>query len=127
MIGDGLNDAGALKQSDAGIAISEDVSNFSPSCDAILEASEFRSLYKLIGFCSAVKKIIILSFIISVIYNVMGVTLAFQAEISPMLAAILMPLSSITVVLSCFINQPYGKNKGFEMSVILVLIFSVCL
>jgi Cu+-exporting ATPase len=115
MIGDGLNDAGALKQSDAGIAISEDVSNFSPSCDAILEASEFRSLYKLIGFCSAVKKIIILSFIISVIYNVMGVTLAFQAEISPMLAAILMPLSSITVVLFTVSSTSLmAKIKGLK-------------
>lgn len=115
MIGDGLNDAGALKQSDAGIAISEDVLNFSPSCDAILDASEFGNLSKLIGFCSAVKRIIILSFIISVIYNIAGVTLAFRSEISPMLAAILMPLSSITVVLFTVSSTSLmAKIKGLK-------------
>lgn len=98
MIGDGLNDAGALKQSDVGISISEDAANFSPSCDGILEAKSFPKLIEFIRFSLTSKKIIYISFIISFFYNVIGLGFAVQALLSPVIAAILMPLSSISVV-----------------------------
>jgi P-type Cu+ transporter len=44
MIGDGLNDSGALAQSNIGISISENVNVFSPACDGILDASQFQKL-----------------------------------------------------------------------------------
>ena len=41
MFGDGLNDAGAIQQSDVGLVLTEDVNNFSPSCDAIVKSDSF--------------------------------------------------------------------------------------
>lgn len=99
MIGDGLNDAGALKQSDVGISISEDVNTFSPACDAILEAEKFNQLPVFIHYVKTSIRIVIISFIISFLYNIVGLSFAVQGLLSPVLAAILMPLSSITVVI----------------------------
>lgn len=98
MIGDGLNDAGALKQSNVGISISEDVNTFSPACDAILDASVFNQLPDFIQYCKSSINVIIASFVISFTYNLVGMFFAVQGLLSPVFAAILMPLSSITVV-----------------------------
>ena len=98
MIGDGLNDAGALKQSDVGISISEDVNTFSPACDAILEAENFHQLPIFIDYIKTSIRIVTISFIISFLYNIIGLSFAVQGLMSPVLAAILMPLSSVTVV-----------------------------
>jgi Cu+-exporting ATPase len=99
MIGDGLNDAGALKQSDVGISIAENINNFSPACDGILESGNFNKLKKFISFAKTSKKVIIISFILSFLYNVIGLGFAVQGLLSPLVAAILMPLSSISVVI----------------------------
>jgi len=98
MIGDGLNDAGALKASSVGVAISEDKAFFTPSSDAILDADSFNYVDKFLAFSRTAENIIYTSFIISAIYNSIGVVLAFNNIVTPLMSAILMPLSSITVV-----------------------------
>jgi Cu+-exporting ATPase len=98
MIGDGLNDAGALQQSNAGIAIAENTNAFSPACDAILTAEKFDLLPAFLKFSRSSMHVITMSFIISFLYNVIGLYFAVQGTLSPLIAAILMPLSSITVV-----------------------------
>ncbi len=115
MIGDGLNDAGALKQSDIGISISEDVSNFSPACDGILNSEEFQSLPNIIKFSKDSFKIIIFSFAVSFIYNLLALGIAVEGLLKPIVAAILMPVSSISVVVFCVVATNYfARRRKFK-------------
>ncbi|MHA7112026.1 heavy metal translocating P-type ATPase [Sunxiuqinia elliptica] len=98
MIGDGLNDAGALNESKVGVVIADNIYNFTPACDAILQADKFASLYRFIRFARSSMSIVRQSFLISFLYNVVGISFAVQGNLSPIIAAILMPLSSVTVV-----------------------------
>ncbi|RMH64671.1 MAG: HAD family hydrolase [Calditrichaeota bacterium] len=98
MIGDGLNDAGALKQSDLGISISEDINAFSPACDAILDAAHFTLFPRFLRFGRLGYQIVLISFALSFMYNIIGMGFAMSGMLSPLVSAILMPLSSITVV-----------------------------
>ncbi|MEZ4936381.1 MAG: heavy metal translocating P-type ATPase metal-binding domain-containing protein [Crocinitomicaceae bacterium] len=98
MVGDGLNDAGALKQSNVGFAINENVYNFSPSCDGIILASNFAHITDFLKFSKSSMDVVKISILISFLYNVVGLSFAVTGNLTPLVAAILMPLSSISVV-----------------------------
>ncbi len=115
MLGDGLNDAGALAQSDIGIAVNEDVMAFTPASDAILDASKLHELDKYLQFASRAIKIVWLSFGISFLYNLIGLSVAMQGELSPLFAAVLMPASSISVVLFATLATRFQASRlGIE-------------
>ncbi len=111
MIGDGLNDAGAIKQSDVGISISEDISGFSPSCDGILDSENFSKLPEMISYAKISMKIIYISFFFSILYNIFGLFFAVNGLLSPLFAAVLMPVSSVSVVLYCILASNFVAKK----------------
>lgn len=111
MVGDGLNDAGALKESYVGIAISENVNVFSPACDAILDATKLKEIDNYLRISKKGISIIRLSFVISFLYNVIGISFAVTGNLSPVVAAILMPTSSISIVVFTTISTHFISRK----------------
>ena len=99
MLGDGLNDAGALRQANFGMVISENQNNFTPASDAILAASKLDKLAAYLSYGIKSKKWVYLAYGFALIYNAIGLYFAVQGTLSPVVAAILMPTSSITVVI----------------------------
>ena len=98
MVGDGLNDAGALAQSDVGITVTETSAALTPASDAILDAGAVAELPHFLRMARSARRIVIGSLVISLCYNVTGVSYAVSGQLTPLIAAILMPLSSVSVV-----------------------------
>jgi Cu+-exporting ATPase len=112
MVGDGLNDAGALRQSDIGIAVVEDMSTFSPASDVILGAERVPGLGEVFRFTRRTVGVVRASFVVSALYNAVGISIAATGGLSPVVCAILMPLSSVTVVaIACGLTSWFGRTQ----------------
>ena len=114
MCGDGLNDAGALLRSHMGISVAEDVYSFTPACDAILEASHLHKIPAYINAAKSTVKIIRESFVISLLYNLGGLGFALAGLLEPIVCAVLMPVSSITVVVYVVMRTQTTARKIFR-------------
>ncbi|MBX2922757.1 MAG: heavy metal translocating P-type ATPase metal-binding domain-containing protein [Chitinophagaceae bacterium] len=111
MIGDGLNDGAALLQSSVGLAVSDQSNNFTPASDGIIEAAQLERLPDFIQLCRNNRKIVTASFIMSVIYNVAGLYFAVQGVLSPLIAAILMPSSSLSIILLTYLSSYISARR----------------
>lgn len=115
MIGDGLNDAGALKQSNVGLAVTEESNNFTPASDGIFHSSYFGNLHQLLQFARSGRNIILYSFVVSIIYNIIGLYFAVQGLLAPVIAAILMPASSISIILLTYgLSEWKARRMGMR-------------
>jgi Cu+-exporting ATPase len=98
MLGDGLNDSGALKQSQVGIAVTDDTGIFTPACDGILQGSQLAHFNSFLRLSKSATQILKVAFGISFFYNIIALSFAVSGNLSPLIAAILMPISSVSVV-----------------------------
>ncbi|WP_139922843.1 heavy metal translocating P-type ATPase metal-binding domain-containing protein [Hymenobacter sp. DG01] len=111
MVGDGLNDAGALQQADAGIALTDTLTNFSPACDAILDAGSFGRLATFLKFSQDCLQVVLGTFVLSFCYNGIGLGLAVQGRFTPIVSAILMPISSLSVMVFATLLVRYAAHR----------------
>ena len=112
MIGDGLNDAGALAQSNIGISISENVNVFTPASDAILDAEAFNKLPYFLKYAKNAMKTIKMSYCLAITYNVIGLSFALTNNLSPLVAAIIMPVSTASIIgFVTLMSNYYAKKK----------------
>jgi len=111
MVGDGLNDAGALKQAEVGVAVVERVGVFSPASDVILDAADLPRLAAVLRYSKRAALIVRAGFAVSTGYNLVGVSIAAAGLLSPLVCAILMPVSSATmVVFACGATVWMGRK-----------------
>lgn len=111
MVGDGLNDAGALKQSNVGISVVDNINSFSPACDGIMESDTLNLLPSILDFAKANLTVLKISFSFSLFYNLIGMYFAVSGMLSPLVAAVLMPISSISVVLLAIFSTNFFAKK----------------
>lgn len=116
MFGDGLNDAGALKQSNVGIAVADDTNSFTPSSDVIMSGDKLTDFGKYMSFSKDAMTIVKMTFALSFLYNIIGLAFAVTGHMSPLFAAILMPISSISVVAFTSVATWWRSIKYFKIS-----------
>ena len=98
MIGDGLNDSGALAAADVGIAVSDETACIVPACDAVIGGDGVAHLPAFVRYATRARTVVFICFLVSVLYNIAGLTLALRGQLTPIASAILMPVSSLTII-----------------------------
>lgn len=98
MVGDGLNDVGALAAADVGMAVSDDAASLVPACDVVVRGDRLTQLPAILAYARRARQVIVLCFVVSLLYNVVGLSLALTGQLSPLASAVLMPISSLTIV-----------------------------
>jgi P-type Cu+ transporter len=98
MIGDGLNDSGALAAADVGIAVSDETACIVPACDAVIAGNRVADLAAFVRYAARARTVVFICFAVSVLYNILGLRLALRGHLTPIASAILMPVSSLTII-----------------------------
>ena len=99
MVGDGINDSLALKSASVGIGFKGSLEASADSCDIYLQSPSFNDLTLLFTYAFQVKALIRKTIIVGTTYNLLFAPLAICGFINPVVAAFVMPLSSLSVIL----------------------------
>jgi len=100
MVGDGLNDTGAMAAADASVAPATALDAVRATADVVLLGGKLQALPVLLDAAQTAKRRILQNFAAAALYNLVAVPLAFAGLVTPLLAAVAMSASSITVVLN---------------------------
>lgn len=120
MIGDGLNDTAALRAARVGLAVNDRESGFNPACDGVISGAGMARLPEVIGWCRRIRWVLYVTYVIAILYNLVGLSFAVTGTLSPVIAAILMPLSSLSIVIlavaGAYLTQPFRGTNDINHS-----------
>jgi P-type Cu2+ transporter len=109
MVGDGVNDAAALALADVGIVVLGGTGASIVAADVVLTREGTAPVLEVLHGARRVFGVIGRNLALSIAYNAVGATLALLGLVGPLLAAVLMPVSSLSVTLSSALSHTFGS------------------